>query len=100
MTASSVDSLYGNLPMLESERVRLEPLEPRHADGLFAIYSDAAVMRCLGEKPHQDIATTEREIRESLRAHEQRTAIHWCIVLRNESLRLASVACTRCLGMC
>ncbi len=56
--------------MIETARLRLRPVRDADLDALFAIYSDAAVMRYIGP-PHPDRARTAQMIDGIRTAHAE-----------------------------
>jgi RimJ/RimL family protein N-acetyltransferase len=67
MTALPFEDYAGELPVLESERLRLRPLTEADVAGLFAIFSDPEVTRYWSSPPLEseaDAATLLEEIHE------------------------------------
>jgi [ribosomal protein S5]-alanine N-acetyltransferase len=68
-----------DLPVLETERLRLRPLKPADAEELHAVFSDPEVMRYWSEPPHRDVARTEEMIGSIRAAFESREVFQWGI---------------------
>jgi hypothetical protein len=60
LTRTELDQLFHPLPELETERLLLQPLGSSHADDLFQVYSDAAVMEFGDDLPHADVEVSPR----------------------------------------
>lgn len=67
------------LPTLEGERVRLRPFRTADRDALFAIYSDAQVMRYWGFPPWTELAQAEAHIASVLAITEPVPSFSWVL---------------------
>ncbi|HEY8993220.1 MAG TPA: GNAT family protein [Lacunisphaera sp.] len=66
--------------LLEGRHVRLEPLESRHADGLYAAASDPAIFRYLLIPPFASLAVVQDWIDEALRAQATGSEVAYATV--------------------
>ena len=89
MTTDARDAAFTTFPALTTERLRLRQIEPRDAEALYAIYSDAETMRYYGE-PYQ--SREELELALSLRREDYaaRRAIRWGIALAGDDTLIGS----------
>lgn len=71
--------------VLEGTHVRLEPLELKHAPGLFAAASDPVMFTYLPIPPFADIEAVRAWIEEALRAQEAGTEVPFATVRRADS---------------
>lgn len=82
LTRDELDQIFHPLPTLETERLVLEPVRSEHAEDLFPVYSDPALMAYCDDPPHRDVDATRAHIGGLLRRHEARTAITWVLFLK------------------
>ncbi|MFC5180271.1 GNAT family N-acetyltransferase [Actinomadura harenae] len=64
-------------PVLTGRHVRLEPLSPEHAEGMFEAGKDPEVWRWLSTPPPADPAEMKRIVADSLAACERRERLPW-----------------------
>jgi len=70
---------FNRLPILETERLRLDPLTPADVDGLFTVMGDPEVM-AWGDSPEVDDPDVIAEIvRGQVEAMAAGHAVHWAI---------------------
>ena len=67
------------IPTLEGERIRLRPFRELDRDALFAIYSDATVMRYWGFPPWTEIAQAEAHLAPLLAITDPVPSYSWAI---------------------
>lgn len=70
--------------LLEGRHVRLEPLSPGHAEGLFAAGRDPSVFKYLLIPPFASVAVVEEWIEEALRAQVAGTEVAYATVRRSD----------------
>lgn len=70
--------------LLEGRHVRLEPLTPAHAEGLFAAALDPAIFKHLLIPPFDSVAAVEAYITEALRAQAAGTEVAYATVRRGD----------------
>jgi [ribosomal protein S5]-alanine N-acetyltransferase len=70
------------LPVLQSERLLLRALADEDAEALFAIYSDAHVMRFTEEQPFSDLATVRVMLQSVQRLLAQGESLEWAVVVK------------------
>lgn len=70
--------------LLEGRHVRLEPLTPAHAEGLFAAAHDPAIFKHLLIPPFDSVAAVEAYITEALRAQAAGTEVAYATVRRRD----------------
>ena len=83
-TRREIDELFAALPVLRSERLRLVPLELAHADDLFLVFSDPAVILRTSDAQHASIEVTRQRIQGILERHGQLVGISWALLLNTE----------------
>ncbi|WP_202844127.1 GNAT family N-acetyltransferase [Luteimonas saliphila] len=66
-------------PTLSGPRVRLRGPRPEDADDVFALFSDAAVMRYWSSAPMQALEQAQGKIEEMLDAFDRREMLNWLI---------------------
>jgi RimJ/RimL family protein N-acetyltransferase len=71
-----------SLPVLQTERLTLRPLQEADAEGLHAAYADREAMSFWDFPASRDVAETAARIRQSL-AVDERWHAAWAIVLRS-----------------
>ena len=88
-----------NIPVLETERLRLRPLTIEDAAALHPMFNDAQMMRYMPTPPHQTVVETESHLQREL---EMPGAINWIICLHNDDKPIGIVnylGSTRIPGM-
>lgn len=70
--------------LLEGRQVRLEPLESRHAEGLWAAAQDPAIFTHLPIPPFADLAAVVRWLDEARRAQAAGTEVAYATVRRGD----------------
>ncbi len=83
-TRLELDAIFHPLPSLETERLVLRPIQLAHADALFQVFSDPAVMDPSHEQPHASPSVTANLISSILKKHEDRSGIGWVLVPHGE----------------
>lgn len=78
------------LPVPATARLRLEPLEPRHAEGLHAALGDAEAMRHWDRPPNPDLDATRREVAASAAADPSHHGA-WAVVREADGAVLGAV---------
>ncbi|MGI5165158.1 GNAT family N-acetyltransferase [Spirillospora sp. CA-253888] len=72
-----MNDAWFDLPVLTGRYVRLEPLAPEHAEGLFEAGKDADVWTWLNEPKPADVAAARAQIVDALAARERRERLPW-----------------------
>ena len=80
------------IPVIETERMLLRALEPADRDDLFAICSDAAVMRYWSTAPMSDVAEADAVIERSRLQLEQHVGLRWAVVRREDGRVLGNIS--------
>lgn len=78
--------------LLNTERLVLRGLEMRDASSLFALYSDAEVMRYWSHEPWTRLVQAQAAIREAQDDYTQRRSLHLAIAKREGRALLGSCA--------
>lgn len=76
--------------LLEGRQVRLEPLAPGHAEGLFAASRDAVIFKYLMIPPFDSVAAVGAWIDEALRAQAAGTEVAYATVRRSDGRAVGS----------
>ncbi len=76
--------------LLAGRHVRLEPLEPRHAEGLFAAGCDSDIWTYLLIRPFDSLARVNDWINEALRAQADGTDVVFATVRRSDDCVVGS----------
>lgn len=99
-----------NVPTVQTERLRLEPLDRRHSDGMFQMWSDPEVCRHSG--PAVDVSgqpitlpadcpeDSDRIIEFFLSRSEEGTGFRWAVVSRDTGVFVGSVGFNSLGGSC
>lgn len=82
-----IETVFAELPTLDTARLRLVPLRIEHSERRFALYSDPAVMGALGHEVHADPAVSREWDLGVLERHKSYSGITWSLFL-NENDRL------------
>ena len=88
-----------DIPILETERLRLRPLTTQDAIPLHPMFNDAQTMRFMPTLPHQTIAETEAHLKQEI---EMPGAVNWTICLKETNVPIGIVnylGSTRIPGM-
>ncbi|USB33957.1 GNAT family protein [Paenibacillus sp. YPG26] len=78
----NLDTLFGALPQLQSDRVRLAKVEEKHLEELFGIYSNERVFDYCGIIPKHNKDTVRKMIPHFERDYLKRSVIKWGIFNR------------------
>ena len=70
------------LPVLETKRLILRPVEPKDAEGLFDIRRDPEQMKYIPRPVMQQPEEAEKMISDILKGVEENTLLNWTIVLK------------------
>ena len=83
------------IPTLEGERIRLEPLAPRHSHGMFALWSEATVCEYAGpsrdstgrliDLPARSRSESNRLLHYWIERAEAGTGFRWAVILNDNS---------------
>jgi ribosomal-protein-alanine N-acetyltransferase len=79
------------LPILETERLRLSPIERADSERIYPLMGDAEVMAYWDVPAIDDFALVDAIVESQVAANQQRQAIHWTIRL---------LAADRLIGCC
>lgn len=96
--SSDVHALLARLPgfpVLAGQRVRLRGPGAADADGVFALFSDPAVMRYWTSVPMQVRAQAERKVEEMRMEFTHRDRIHWLVTERRGDAVIGSCSLFR-----
>ncbi len=86
-TISKPEDLFKNLPVLETDRLKLRKLTMRDAGDVFEYASVPEVSRYVSWEPHRTIADTKSFLKHLLFQYEKGIPTSWGIVLKeNEKL--------------
>jgi RimJ/RimL family protein N-acetyltransferase len=86
-----MSSTFNPVPVtLEGQAVRLEPLDPRHAEDLFAAGQDKEIWRYLARPPFEEVSDAESWIVEALRSAINGSQIPFAIVDRASGKAIGS----------
>ncbi len=77
--AITIEAIFGNLPVLETERTILRKLQFQDAEDMFLYGSDPEVSRYTTWPPHQSLEGTRRFIETVLNAYEEQKIASWAI---------------------
>jgi len=91
-TRREIEELFAALPPLRSARLQLVPLEIAHADRLFDVFSDPAVVLHTYDARHTSVEVTRQRIQGILERHAQLTGISWAVFLNAEERALGHCA--------
>ncbi len=90
-----------DVPVLEGERLRLEPLAPSHSDGMFELWSHPLVCEHSGpcedaagrpiELPAASHAESDRLLDFWLDRARQGTGLRWAVVLRDDEAFVGAI---------
>jgi [ribosomal protein S5]-alanine N-acetyltransferase len=75
----AIDAAFTRFPRLTTDRLVLRAIQPRDAEALFPIFSDADAMQYYGHLPHQSLADTQALIAQIQARYVQRAALRWGI---------------------
>jgi RimJ/RimL family protein N-acetyltransferase len=79
--------------VLTTARLRLEPFDDSHLEGLNAINADSEVMRYLADRPETTLAVIER-----VNARWVEWGFSWWIFIERQSGEIVGAACIQYLG--
>ncbi|MNX06776.1 putative ribosomal N-acetyltransferase YdaF [compost metagenome] len=88
----NVDALFGVLPELQSDRVRLAKVEEKHHEELFEIYSNDRVFDYCGIIPKHNKDTVRKMIPHFERDYLKKSIIKWGIFSGQDNGRLVGIA--------
>ncbi len=80
--APTVKNLFGNLSVLETERLVLRPMHESDVEDLFEVYSDAEVLRFMPLRLREKIEDIEAKVAWFLKRYEDGKPAPWVIVLK------------------
>jgi ribosomal-protein-alanine N-acetyltransferase len=86
----AIDAAFTHFPRLTTDRLVLRAIQPRDADALFPIFSDADAMQYYGHLPHQSLADTQALIAQIQARYAQRAALRWAITLAGDDRVMGS----------
>jgi RimJ/RimL family protein N-acetyltransferase len=78
------------LPTLEADRVRLRPLLPTDADGIFAVFSNSEVMRYWSTPPLPNRVDAEQLIAEIINDVASGKMMKWAIARKSDDLAIGT----------
>ena len=84
-------SKFDELPVLETERLRLRALGPTDAEALYEVFSDPEVMRYWSNPPHPDLERTKTMIEDIRTAVAEGEILQWGIERREDGRLLGTV---------
>lgn len=79
-----IQAAFTHFPTLTTERFILRQIRESDAPALFQIFSDLIAMQYYGREPHQTIEDTRAFVQRMQGFYEQRSAIRWCVTLKEE----------------
>lgn len=88
----NVDALFGALPELQSDHVRLAKVEEKHLEELFEIYSNDRVFDYCGIIPKHNKDTVRKMIPHFERDYLKKSVIKWGIFAHQDNDRLVGIA--------
>ena len=79
------------LPVIETERLRLRPLQMEDGPHVFAIFSDEHVLRHYGMEPHRTLEETEQMLTHMLAQIETGAIIRFAIEHRESKALIGTI---------
>ena len=79
------------LPVIETDRLRLRPLQMEDGPHVFAIFSNERVLRHYGMEPHQTLEETEQMLTHMLAQIETGAIIRFAIELRESNTLIGTI---------
>lgn len=87
----NIEALFGQFPVLQSERLILTKIEEKHLEDVFAIYSNKTVFKYCGILPKHNIAAVQNMIGHFERDYIKRSRVKWGITSAAEPDRLLGI---------
>lgn len=85
------EKFYGNLPMIETERLILRKMTENDAEDLFEYASEPKVSKFMPWKAHKTIEDSKQFIDFILNAYEQKNKLTWAIELKKSGHMIGTV---------
>lgn len=87
----NIEALFGQFPVLRSEKIILAKIEDKHLDDLYAIYSNKKVFEYCGILPKSNIAAVKNMIGHFERDYIKRSRVKWGMMSAAEPDRLLGI---------
>ncbi|GAA0180997.1 GNAT family N-acetyltransferase [Clostridium sediminicola] len=87
----NIEMIFGEFPVLESEKLILKKIEKEDVQEVFAIYSNEKVFELCGILPKRNIETVGKMIGHFERDFNKKSRIKFGIFLKNESNKLVGI---------
>jgi ribosomal-protein-alanine N-acetyltransferase len=82
-TKIQAEEIFRNLPVLETERIKLRKLSMRDANDIFEYCSDPEVAKYVTWNHHRSVADSMHFLRQSIQNYNEGKASSWAIVYKN-----------------
>ncbi|MCR8644602.1 GNAT family N-acetyltransferase [Paenibacillus sp. N1-5-1-14] len=87
----NIDVIYGQFPILKSDKLVLKKVEESHLDDVFAIYDNDNVFEYCGIIPKHNKATVKSMIGHFERDYNKRSSVKWGIFQQEDPGRLVGI---------
>ncbi|UQZ34880.1 alanine acetyltransferase [Paenibacillus sp. PK3_47] len=87
----NTEALFGQFPVLRSEKLILAKIEDKHLDDVYAIYSNKKVFQYCGILPKTNIAAVKSMIGHFERDYLKRSRVKWGIISTAEPDKLLGI---------
>ena len=86
----NLDDAFAHMPIFNTSRLLIRPMEERDAEAIFAFKADPWVTVRYGQEPHTSLDATRQWVRERLAGDVQRDSLFWVFEYLEEAKVIGS----------